>query len=64
MSIIFLAIFKLSTYIVSTLTLMPCILPIIVPALEFLTHPVILSSSAFSRAHFVNEQPVEYMQQC
>lgn len=48
------------TYIVSTAAFVPCILPMIVPALEFFTHPVMPSSSAFSRAHFVNEQPVEY----
>lgn len=52
-----------NTYIVSTLALVPCILPIIVPAFEFFTQPVMPSSSAFSRAHFVNEQPVEYVTQ-
>lgn len=52
--------YNLSTYIMSTLALVPCILPRIVPAFEFFTQPVMPSSSAFSRAHRVNEQPVEY----
>lgn len=50
---------SLFTYIVSTLALVPCILPRIVPAFVFFTQPVIPILEQFSRQHFVKLQPVE-----
>lgn len=47
------------TYIISTLALLPCILPRTVPVFVFLTQPVMPKSVHFSRQHFVRLQPVE-----
>jgi len=43
--------------ILSTDSLVPCILPSMVPFFEFLTNPVSISSVALSCAHLVKLQP-------